>query len=504
MKTDELEHLSKIIAERSPEEYHDIAVDPPRPTVEAKAYLSVTANKKNVYAGECFTVTLAFNVHFDNRLPIQFYDLGVQLSEILTSSMKPDNCYLSNSEINDIQGEETVIDGVNYTTYPIYKGSYCPTSPGTIVFPAINLKMGARDVTRYENDSIITFSSKPLSIKVNSLPSGMAPSLFDGYPLVGKFELTDSLLLKDIMVNRPVAYKVTIQGEGLTFPINPPEINLPNTRVQLIDIIDTDSWSTGELYSRKTFIYKVTFEQPGVYDFREMAAIRYFNWRTKKIEILKCQSRATVASDAKDGPAFIRNSTTKSNFIALDVSQSMGVEDYMPNRLDAVKSGLKQFFVDRADCHIGMILFSGDATQLQMHPGNNCYRERLIDSIDFRSNKMGTAIGDAIWLAKNLFEKNAVQKKLVIIGDGDNNAGHISPKMAAALAKKYDITIYTIGVGTSGLVPFGRDTLGRQNLYPNTFSDHDLKAIASLTNGQYYWAKNAGEVTRFLNIIFSK
>ena len=137
-----------------------------------------------------------------------------------------------------------------------------------------------------------------------------------------------------------------------------------------------------------------------------------------------------------------------------------------------------------------------------MADADTCYSRRFIDSIDFTLNTNGTAIGNAIWLAKNSFAKNSLPKKLVIIGDGDNTAGCLSPKVAARLAKKHNITIYTIGVGKSGLVPFGRDGTGKPNMIDNTFTDGDFKTISSITNGQYYWARDEQEVHRILKTIF--
>jgi Ca-activated chloride channel family protein len=125
-----------------------------------------------------------------------------------------------------------------------------------------------------------------------------------------------------------------------------------------------------------------------------------------------------------------------------------------------------------------------------------------LDTISSNLNRNGTAIGDAIWLAKNSFAKTKLPKKLVIIGDGDNTAGHLPPKFAAELALKDNIRIYTIGVGNKGLVPYGRDVSGKPNMIDDTFTDKDFKVISSITNGQYYWAKDEKEVTRILELIF--
>ncbi len=507
--TEDLERLAEIVARQSAAEFKpkedkkDVVIKPTSRFAKANAYVSVTARRNNIYAGECVTLTLAFNVHPENRAPLQFYNLGQELAKVMATGLTPDNCYVTNLGVVDVIEETNVIAGVNYTTYPIYKGSYCPINPGTLVIPPVALTMAKVKAGPNGTDSLLTFRSKPLWIKVNALPEGIAPSVSDGYPLVGRFELTDSLPSSSISVGKPVTYKVTISGEGLTFPVDIPEIKIANVSSALLDIVDSDTSIVDQLRSSKTFVYQLIFEKPGVYDFNGQIVFRYFNPGTKKVYAIKSGSKVTV-TDAVKSEATTRVSTfgSKNNFIAIDASHSMMIEDYFPNRLGAVKKGLKEFLTSRQDCTIGLILFGGDAKHFTLADEDTCYSRRFIDSIDFTFNTNGTAIGNAIWLAKNSFARDSLPKKLVIIGDGDNTAGWVSPKVAARLAKKYNITIYTIGVGKSGLVPFGRDETGKPNMIDNTFTGRDLKTISSITNGQYYWAKDEQEVHRILRTIF--
>lgn len=118
--------------------------------------------------------------------------------------------------------------------------------------------------------------------------------------------------------------------------------------------------------------------------------------------------------------------------------------------------------------------------------------------------KNGTAIGDAIWLARVSMNAERNPRKIVLIGDGDNTAGVISPQYAAELAKNNKIQIYTIGVGNKGPVPYGRDANGRPNLIDNTFSDFEFKKISQITGGRYYHARDAEDINEILNEIFSE
>jgi Ca-activated chloride channel homolog len=150
----------------------------------------------------------------------------------------------------------------------------------------------------------------------------------------------------------------------------------------------------------------------------------------------------------------------------------------------------------RENCDIGLILFGGEAKHFVSSNPDKCYTRRFVDSIGFMFDPRGTAIGDAIWLAKNSYVKDSQSKKLVIIGDGDNTAGRITPELAATVAKKFNIAIYTIGIGTAGLVPFGVDSSGNPNMIENTFTDKDLKLISSITNGKFTGQKTNRNLTR--------
>jgi Ca-activated chloride channel homolog len=99
-------------------------------------------------------------------------------------------------------------------------------------------------------------------------------------------------------------------------------------------------------------------------------------------------------------------------------------------------------------------------------------------------------------------QSNSPGKKIVLIGDGDNTAGFLTPTAVIEMALKYKVTIYTIGVGTLGLVQYGVDYFGRPQMVDNTFSDKDFKKIALATGGRYYWAKDAGSITSILREIF--
>ena len=106
--------------------------------VKEDAFLALSIDKDEVYLGEGFTSTLAFYVSESNRAPLQFYDLGRQVSEIV-KKLKPANCWEENFNIENISGESVRIGGKDYTQYKIYRAAFYPLNLEPVVFPSVDL-----------------------------------------------------------------------------------------------------------------------------------------------------------------------------------------------------------------------------------------------------------------------------------------------------------------------------------------------------------------------------
>lgn len=174
--------------------------------------------------------------------------------------------------------------------------------------------------------------------------------------------------------------------------------------------------------------------------------------------------------------------------LVVDISQSMEIEDFKPNRLEAAKGVAQEFIDGRFQDRIGLVVFSGDAFSLA--PLTNDYEllHTYIEQIDFQMiNKAGTAIGSALAVGINrMTESESKSKVLILLSDGDNNAGNIDPITAADLAAGYNIKVYTIGIGKEGRVPWGKDIFGRPNYVENRLDETTLRKIAEIGSGEFY------------------
>lgn len=174
--------------------------------------------------------------------------------------------------------------------------------------------------------------------------------------------------------------------------------------------------------------------------------------------------------------------------LAIDISQSMQIEDFTPNRLGAAKKVAKNFINGRLQDRIGIVVFSGDAFSLSPLTTDYDLLDNYLDQINFDMiENRGTAIGSALAVVTNrMRESTAKSKVCILLSDGDNTAGNIDPITAAKLAAAYGIKIYTILIGKEGMVPFGKDFFNRPRMVENTVDETTMRKIAEIGNGQFY------------------
>lgn len=191
--------------------------------------------------------------------------------------------------------------------------------------------------------------------------------------------------------------------------------------------------------------------------------------------------------------------------IAMDISGSMLAEDFKPeNRMAVAKEEAKKFIRARENDRIGLVVFAHDAfTQCPLTLDYGILTS-LVDDIQIGMIADGTAIGMGLATAVNrLRESDAKSKVIVLITDGENNAGKIDPITAAELARTFHIKVYTIVVGRGGLVPFPiQDPLfGKRYVQAKVDVDEfTTKRIADITGGVFFRARDP----QSLSEIYSK
>lgn len=185
--------------------------------------------------------------------------------------------------------------------------------------------------------------------------------------------------------------------------------------------------------------------------------------------------------------------------LAVDVSTSMLAQDFKPNRVEALKEIAPRFIEKRPNDNMGLTMFAGEAyTQCPLTTDHTVLMN-LYNSVDCNMAARGiiddgTAIGDGIMNAiLRLKESQAKSKVIILLTDGVNNSGNISPQTAAEIAKKYGIRIYTIGIGRNGMAPYPLPTGGTAML-PVEIDEQTMTKISTETGGQYFRAQKNAEL----------
>jgi Ca-activated chloride channel homolog len=204
-----------------------------------------------------------------------------------------------------------------------------------------------------------------------------------------------------------------------------------------------------------------------------------------------------------------RNSEGIDIMITLDVSKSMTTEDVGEegkSRIEAAKDTIHRFIAGRHDDRIGFSIFSGDSITLCPPTLDYDFLHSAVDMADVNMLKDGTAIGDGLATAVNrLKDSNAKSRIVVLATDGDNNMGAIAPLTAGEVAAGYGIKVYTIAMGSEGIVnvPDGRNIFGQKVYHQeeSTINPELLVKISELTGGKFYRALDSSALHRIFGEI---
>ena len=188
--------------------------------------------------------------------------------------------------------------------------------------------------------------------------------------------------------------------------------------------------------------------------------------------------------------------------LAMDISTSMLAQDLKPNRMDAAKAVASEFIAGRPDDNIGLTIFAGEAfTQCPMTTDHasllNLLQGVRTDIITRGLMSDGTAVGMGLANAVSRLKNSKAKSKVVILlTDGSNNMGDLSPMTSAQIAKSLGIRVYTVGVGTNKAAPYPMPVAGGVQ-YVNIPVEIDTKTLADIaaaTDGNFYRATNNSEL----------
>ncbi|MHB8521294.1 MAG: vWA domain-containing protein [Limisphaerales bacterium] len=191
--------------------------------------------------------------------------------------------------------------------------------------------------------------------------------------------------------------------------------------------------------------------------------------------------------------------------VALDLSGSMASEDFTlhgdpANRLAVAKDVLERFIDKRPNDRIGLVAFAGRAYVAAPLTLDHAFLLQNLQRLNLGTIEDSTAIGSALMASLNrLRDLKSKSKIIILMTDGQNNAGKVPPLTAAEAAQPLNVKVYTIGVGTRGTAPYPQiDAFGRKTYVqiPVDIDEDTLKKIADRTGGKYYRADNSATLNR--------
>ena len=193
--------------------------------------------------------------------------------------------------------------------------------------------------------------------------------------------------------------------------------------------------------------------------------------------------------------------------MAIDVSGSMLAKDLKPNRMEALKVVAANFVKGRPNDRIGIVVYAAEAYTKTPVTSDKAVVEEAITSIKYDNVLQdGTGIGMGLSTAVNrLKDSKAKSKVIILLTDGENNAGFIEPETASQIAKEYGIKVYTICIGTNGnaMFPYAYAPNGGflYRMMPVEIDEQLMKSIANNTGGKYFRALDNNKLKDIYNEI---
>lgn len=183
--------------------------------------------------------------------------------------------------------------------------------------------------------------------------------------------------------------------------------------------------------------------------------------------------------------------------LAMDISPSMLAKDFQPDRLAVAKRVAMDFVAGRPVDRIGLVSFAGEAIIEYPLTTDHALIQTRIDAMTVGELTDGTAIGMGLGTALTRLRDSTVRSRIVILmTDGENNAGYYSPQQAVEIAQELGVKVYTIGIGTDELAeaPIARNPNGTYEFAPRrlVIDEALMLSIAEQTGGKYFYARSEG------------
>lgn len=318
-------HETVAEAETEPEETESA------PTSAAgDAFLSLQANRRQVYVGEGFTVRLAFLVADDARQEFQFFQLNEQIAQVLPQ-IRPANCWEENFGISgEPETRRVVLNGRRYTEYRVFEAAYFPLNAQPVAFRSVSLRVRSHPAGKPDQAALRAFATEPFRVQPRPLP----PHPQRERVAVGAFRWDETLQPARGITGQTLTYTVRITGEGNLAGVNLP--HPPNDEafdVYPPDVRQSVSRRAGRVSGEKVFTFQLIPKKAGTYALSRLLAWTAFNPKTGQYE-----THRPVAAVRVTGPALASVAHPPADPLYANLDQLDSTESFRDYR-DLVKHG---------------------------------------------------------------------------------------------------------------------------------------------------------------------
>jgi hypothetical protein len=435
----------------------------------------IESNKTTVVEGECFVLT-AYLILPSDSIGLSFPpNFSKQVSE-LRSKLKQENYFYHESLKPEPFFEELLINGKKYRRLEVTETAACPCTDDDITIRSHTLTL-LKDKT-FETE----LESEPLKIRVNPIDQNLKDSLYTNYfyKMVGVFSLYEKIEneKKSFVVGDTIDFTLRIYGEGISFPI---DLNIKNSDDWIVEtkgITQKDTVRNGKMRMFKTFNLELIPQKPSTgFAFSDLFSWTYFSLAENKLVVLTPKTVVEIGNNISYDPPQPKKQKPISTAIAMDISESMQIIDYYPNR--RYKAFEVTNILRNNNCAVPVLYFSGEVF--------NVDRCNLLDAKIPDKMRKGTALGDVVWQALKLLEGGQGERNIILIGDGDETAGTVPAMKVAKLANEMGVKIHTVGIGDSVPIPITFNQKVDTVYVNSTFRDDLFKAVSKTSGGTYYW-----------------
>ncbi|MEP0365702.1 MAG: hypothetical protein ABJN36_09470 [Cyclobacteriaceae bacterium] len=430
--------------------------------------LKTQISKTQIFECECVILKVKLEIKDGIKFPQNYSSFDNSISDLKTQINSFDAWYFHEYPEN-IGTDSVEVKG--YKSWELFTTAMCPMHSGVFKIPPLKFSVKRRKF----------IVSESIEINVEKLPVEINRQVYknDLFSLIGFFEILRTHITNDtVSLNEGVDISFSMRGRGIGYPIEVPFIDSDSFQITSYKSLTSNQIRDGYLFFEKTFSFTLSSNIAQQIDLSKL--VSWFGYNEIKKEIIEGHLTGILTILNENENSIPKLENFGDSVVCLDVSESMQLEDYYPNRLEYAKKYLSE--IKRIDCSIPIFMFSDGSIK------TNICEDGFYQPL--QSKRQHFSLSNAILTAVTYHKIiNPNLKHILLISDGEPNlwSDRISIQNATRLSKKYHLKVHTVGIGSTGKVKFGYDFFDNERFVESKYDAELLKLISAETDGSYQY-----------------